>query len=49
MISADRMKSVVMAPETILSSCSLPLAAAGVAVSSSWWPRRMPQILWAPS
>ena len=37
MISADRMKSVRMAPLTMTASWSGPWAAAGAAFSG-WWP-----------
>ena len=48
MISAERMKSVRIAPATIFSSASPPWTAA-VSSVSSWWPARLPQIFSAPS
>ena len=44
MISADRMKSVRMAPETTASSSTSPASA-----SSSWWPDTISQTFSAPS
>ena len=48
MISADRMKSVRIAPETIVASASPPWSAAGTSWSWSSW-RRAWMTLWAPS
>ncbi len=47
MISAERMKSVRIAPVTIVFSCSGPSSATGSAWPS--WPRIFSQIFSAPS
>ena len=49
MISRDRMKSVVMAPRTTVSSASGPRSTAGSSSSACPWPVSLPHTLCAPS
>ncbi len=48
MISAERMKSVRIAPATIVFSCSGPISAAVLTSAGAWW-LSFSHTLWAPS